>query len=107
MTQSKHTSGPWIVEQTKQMKKQDENIVIYGPRKEVICHLLCPDLRPYNYDNAHLIAAAPDLLKTLKEILYLDAVKQADPKRLSVDEDLNLAKKKAREAIAKANGGAQ
>ena len=62
---SKHTKGPWRIYQN----PRTETVHIIGYKSDHICVL-----GPYPYDdegkaNASLIAAAPEMLKTLKNVL--------------------------------------
>ncbi|MDZ5813883.1 hypothetical protein U4I65_02380 [Stenotrophomonas maltophilia] len=99
---SKHTPGPWGIEQT-----DDTNWIGFmrpdGRKVElIVCttqrdNFFKPDVQDKNDANARLIAAAPELLEALKDaVCALDCCGKDYP-----------AAEKARAAIAKATGGAQ
>jgi hypothetical protein len=84
---SKHTPGPWII--TGSMISSDDDTTV--------CLLTSyRDMTPRQTANARLIAAAPELLRALQEI-----VDAADGKGW---EQLDAGFGKARAAIAKAEG---
>jgi hypothetical protein len=96
MSDVKHTPGPWGIEQT-------ENHNWIGPLRnkshkvwEIVCSTergpLKPDALERSDANAHLIAAAPDLLEACKAALW------AGIKDIDGEPDL------VRAAIAKAEG---
>ena len=91
---SKHTPGPWEV------AYQDKNgqSVVKGEHIEVATcwHHCVGSIEKEMHANARLIAAAPELLEALKEIV--DAADGAGW------EQLDPSFKKARAAIAKATG---
>ena len=89
MSKAEHTKGPWAVNPT---SAQVDAFV--GVKPLPICQLLWPTDERTEAEteaNAHLIAAAPDLLAALKRIVVV-----AD--RATVEFD------RARAAIAKAEG---
>lgn len=99
---SKHTPGPWGIEQT-----DDTNWIGFmrpdGRKVElIVCttsrdNFFKPETQEQNDANARLIAAAPELLEALKDaVCALDCCGKDYP-----------AAEKARAAIAKATGGAQ
>jgi hypothetical protein len=94
MNEAKHTPGPWSVEPY----SRDSGHQITVPLKiDNVCIAIAPDLwdcdggRATCEANAHLIAAAPDLLAALKEVVRI-----SDRKHDAWDA--------ARVAIAKAEG---
>jgi hypothetical protein len=57
-------------------------------------------------ENAHLIAAAPDLLEALEKCIYIIGHPKDEPETLwRTDDEINNAYMQARAAIAKAKGG--
>ena len=92
---SKHTPGPWEVEQDGPwtlVRGRDPEL----PSDDIPGPLVCtPADNGYTQANAHLIAAAPDLLAALKEIVAGISV-GTDPDHPWI--------KEARAAIAKAEG---
>jgi hypothetical protein len=95
----KHTPGPWKVAGQYRAHHQDEvRLRIDGPKGYIAL------TEPYNGSNkeivanAHLIAAAPDLLEALEKILVLNATQG-----VGYDE-WEGATEMADKAIAKAEG---
>lgn len=97
----KHTPGPWEIAPYAGSGRQ-----IYGPNSRGIC--IC-GLAPNPFDpdstendpDAHLIAAAPDMLAALERAaVFLDDIAEA-----SMNPDANDAASMVRAAIAKATGG--
>jgi len=69
MKQPKHTPGPWKLT-TIQGKKYSEQI--HNKDMTFICDFNCNPMHPMTKEeraNAHLIAAAPEMLETLEYIL--------------------------------------
>jgi hypothetical protein len=106
MTQ--HTPGPWTVGHTRTFTHSGgifgtETAVHYGDavnRGNCIAHAYGHGALSHSEDDARLIAAAPDLLEALKEML-------ANPAGdYDTTDDYEKACKKAHAAIAKATGGA-
>ena len=87
---SKRTQGPWVINQ---FGGQDKWAI--GPS---VSHRVCD---VYGEANAHLIAAAPDLLAALREIVddYSDRFDPDDP---STNPGIKLSIKQAHDAIVKA-----
>jgi hypothetical protein len=94
---TQHTPGPWKV-------KAGSNAVLAG-RKQICSHVNAASVLPVNivqdYEiataNARLIAAAPDLLEALKDIVeFWDSIVPTDA--------VNQMHINARAAIAKATG---
>ena len=89
---SKHTPGPWIIKAKKTTASYDLRIT------KMVQEWILP--RPYEFKdseheaNTHLIAAAPDLLEALQEIVRNDPYNQSSAGII------------ARAAIAKATGEA-
>lgn len=110
-TKPKYTPGPWKVTDLDQhpgIENHDGSvsIVIFGYRKWVDANT-CDDsgvrgkTRKQAIANAHLIAAAPDLLEALES--YVEALFDG-PENLTSRRNDEL-EEKARRAIAKAKGG--
>lgn len=101
MSESKHTPGPWVVED-----ETDPMLTILAPSAngDVVAHIVDVDwlddpakVGPQCLANARLIAAAPDLLEALTELTDAAAKVWSDPFiRGAVD--------RARAAILKATG---
>jgi len=89
--ETKHTPGPWDV--------CEDDINVYAPNSDTAItnqdHICAPD-KVEAAANARLIAAAPELLEALRVLLAHGGTAYEAH-----------AKEKAREAIAKADGGAQ
>lgn len=95
-TTSKHTPGPWHVD--------GDNV--FGQCENWFGYLICEPLggTPEQAQaNAALIAAAPDLLATLEEIVDCHA---ALTRQVGHNDDTAVCLVAARAAIAKAKGGA-
>lgn len=97
---AKQTPGPWGYSLGKD-SSGDSTIVIYGP-KQNICTMDTesvnggPFTMPMNAEaNARLIAAAPDLLEALRDLVHVMATKY---------EDYRPALARATDAICKAEG---
>lgn len=91
---TKHTPGPW------EMNVGQDGAVVYHPDQGTIADIPM-DLSAHPH-NARLIAAAPELLEALRELLNApdpDEVEDATPRFRAV--------MKAHAAIAKATGGAR
>lgn len=77
---SKHTPGPWTIDHANSQDNAD--VGIHGPDIDGLSSLIICDLCLDGYDqkmqvaNAKLIAAAPELLEALLEVLPL--VKHTD-----------------------------
>ena len=94
MSAAQHTPGPWTFYRESSCDRGDS----YGVKAPAPHYWVVPTLN-INPEDAHLIAAAPDLLEALKEIVkFWDS---AIPGELVSDMHIN-----ARAAIAKATGGA-
>lgn len=87
---SKHTPGPWIVRQCggNGYSGQKGYAIDFNEDQEQVADFV------YEEADAHLIAAAPDLLEALQEIAEYPALDALEMKRI------------ARNAIAKARGEA-
>lgn len=94
MSEQKHTPGPWRVEKIDQ-HHGDYGIQVVGSNDEVICDNEAYYPHALDEKNAHLIAAAPEMLKALCDLV--EAVEDND--RDSLRELLA-----AHSAIAKAKG---
>lgn len=91
---SKHTPGPWVVHPTSiHPAVRSVGTAEVGPRR--ICTVGSTNGNPIDLLNAHLIAAAPELLQALKF-----AVQQNEHDILMTSEEL----RQCRAAIAKATG---
>ncbi|MEN6384599.1 MAG: hypothetical protein ABFD79_05320 [Phycisphaerales bacterium] len=109
MTNTKHTPAPWNVGSTCMPKSVDSNYLIHSANSISIAEVYKPNdkfrCREYNADvsraNARLIAAAPELLQALEEIL----IAFSDSIRLGGENaEKYLAVQGAALAIAKAKG---
>ncbi len=105
---SKHTQGPWYVVKTETGKvyvRNEGGLISEGPRPfsyDKQFERYCQECEEYEA-NAHLIAAAPDLLGALK--LMADAV-ELEMKVFGEEPEQGSRLKIAQAAIAKATGGA-
>jgi len=105
MSAAKHAPGPWVV--IPQKTPQGDIATVYNtPDGWVSIHAptwLNIGDQKVTMANARLIAAAPDLLETLKEIVgFWDSIVPID----CVNDCVNDLHVKARVAIAKATGEA-
>lgn len=91
MSETKHTPGPWYVEQGHEMKDNGTYWQVHDGHDAICCNQFC--YADNSESNAHLIAAAPELLEALKETLDVAT-------RSEVGEFAD----RARVAIAKADG---
>ncbi len=104
-----HTPGPWVAQRDWEsvFSPDPEELEFYMKRpitairsltadKDVA---LCHDLFEFNPDDARLMAAAPDLLEALEELLHAP-----DPDEVEDFASLYRAITKAHAAIAKAKG---
>jgi hypothetical protein len=64
MTQSKHTPGPWVW-----ISKSDYDDTVYRELSPDIISPTCEEGLTVYQENACLIAAAPDLLEALKDMM--------------------------------------
>jgi hypothetical protein len=109
MSETKHTPAPWFVSGVRikmdrqvfhgiarydEAKKQDETIACVG--YDTITGLGMAD--------AHLIAAAPELLDELTRIVFIYGMNNAEPEELRTS--LGNVIESAAAVIAKAEGGA-
>jgi hypothetical protein len=106
MKTTNHTPGPWAVETAKRFIGDSEEtydslcVTFSSPlRAKLICELGA-DTLPDNPHNAHLIAAAPDLLDILRDLLDWGRV-HISPAH---DTAAHLLLVRAFEAVAKAEG---
>ncbi len=101
---SKHTSGPWFYGED----SDDEWYFAAAHDPNVQLGWVCPNEYGTQEANARLIAAAPELLEALQELLASDRAKPFEIVGRDTDgHPLNaagVARKKARAAIAKATG---
>lgn len=92
MSNTTHTPGPWATEGFDQIYASTGNfyggLIVGGNEEDIVAQCVMPH-------NARLIAAAPDLLGALQELLGCDKT------QTSIG-----AVMRARAAIAKATGGA-
>lgn len=87
------TPGPWRFEPHPWRKEAE----IYGSDGRLVCVLWAMDMA-HQHANAHLIAAAPDLLEAARQVmLFVDGARM-----ISHDDEPMVW---LREAIAKAQGG--
>ena len=106
---SKHTQGPWKALRSNEdwhgpmwdIEPDEEpspftRISAKDGQRVVACHDLC-EIKP---EDARLIAAAPDLLETLKDLVCLAEAAMRESGEYQIEAEL----KDARAAIAKATG---
>lgn len=106
--ETKHTPGPWVIEDS--VKGWDDNVAIKSEDGEYIG--LVSWLNDEQKPNAHLIAAAPDLLEALQkcQTVLEWVVEQAGGPQCEHEGGVvcfcqeNAAISTARAAIAKATG---
>lgn len=99
---SKHTPGPWVAGR---IFEESRWVEIYKIKDNGMPSLPFAACKHFDEEaNARLIAAAPDLLDVLKELAALDfgALIMNDDDERRID----FVARKARTAIAKAEGGA-
>ena len=92
-TKTKHTPGPWHIG----VRQPTSDKFVFGPKGEEVAN--CDRLTNYadeNLANARLIAAAPDMLAILKEVIT-----QTDMNLINIDHALFQVIK---DAISKAEG---
>lgn len=96
MTNTKHTPGPWEV--------GEEGEILAGSSEFLVATAYHG--RPAQEANARLIAAAPELLKTVKELVSLvcDSGLGTISEYLPVNPESIERIKRARQAIARAEG---
>lgn len=93
-----HTPGPWVVRTT-----EDGRIAIYSKADSLwITEMLRPMPILNSEANAHLIAAAPEMLEALKELK--NQIRVRHKMNVKKDYSLLLADAAAGKAIAKAEG---
>ena len=102
---SKHTPGPWIIDRERPEfrfvgEDTPEEIGIVGPNGYVLARVIGEraDTDADGIEDARLIAAAPELLGALQQLLTISP--------FSDHNEIRDAKAVAREAIAKAIGTA-
>ena len=94
MAEAKHTPGPWLADGASVYEERDDF--------SVICNFWSSSLPEWEA-NARLIAAAPDLLEALEQlVIEYDDVELANAEPSSLTAAFNAA----RAAIAKAKGEA-
>ena len=105
MSEAKHTPGPWTISDDHGQRwiettaGNDDTIAQVFRRNNSVSAA-----RDIEYTaNAHLIAAAPELLEALKEITS-DYADRFDLDSLSTNPGIKSSIKQARTAIAKATG---
>lgn len=105
---SKHTPGPWVAVGTDPAEggnwfwiKAQPAPVMRGFTKEIGVVNGSQD-DPEQQANARLIAAAPELLEALRDLLLHAYITDVDP--ADVDEEDRARESRARAAIAKATG---
>jgi hypothetical protein len=102
MSEGKHTPGPWLLEVDKSMRGE---WVIRSPSDNSL--MGNADYYPWQSGNiydAHLIAAAPDMLKALEQFVeeYVELVNSGDAGFWNPEDEDKV--KFARAAISKAKG---
>ena len=103
MSNAKHTPGPWFIDHSMKRFAEPGHIAISAANHAVLAQVV---VRMDDEDedsgwllaNAHLIAAAPELLEALQRLSD-----QCERLRLSGQKETD-AERKARAAIAKATG---
>jgi len=115
MTQSKHTSGPWVIDNEEFGQPITNGIVRYCPPYGgggyitiADCSLAATGNNPEWQANARLIAAAPELLEALEQIIQptmINGDKQikVDWQQLAPGEKI-IRWESAKKTIAKARG---
>lgn len=99
MSTTQHTPGPWNVEHP----YGEPGVYVASPNTGLVAKLYAPDA-PANIEaNAHLIAAAPELLSALREVMRFADGKQ-HTKDAQTGESVGVVWAKARAAIFKAEG---
>lgn len=113
---TKHTPGPWTVKESRTYPERRYVHEIAADGSDVTVTTLCGapaddrEAAEGQAADAHLIAAAPDLLAALKSttlMLSYEATsheESGDPKRRTYVESIRAQVALAREAIAKAEG---
>ncbi len=96
MTQTTHTPGPWILEKG---KAHDLIVDKDGTPIAEINTFIGPFGRDENNANAHLIAAAPELLRAIELIINSDMAQREEDEG-NISTELSIA----RAAYAKATG---
>lgn len=93
-----HTPGPWHI-------GMRPGPIVYGPAGEQVVSLLDPlVVDSENRANAHLIAAAPDLLAALEACISAGSMIQQGKRGGEVMGQLSAAIDRARAVVAKARG---
>lgn len=110
MSDAKHTPGPWLVDRDPRIGMAWNNHIV-DQHGNAVCFMAHSNGRDTERDeaNASLIAAAPDLLEALQEVLATNRATSRLPKtvleaELMLDR-IRAAAAKAEAAIAKATGG--
>jgi hypothetical protein len=94
----KHTPGPWIIDRSHKVDRDGTTIWA----DDVIIADCVPDQHENHKANAHLIAAAPDLLEAMKELFKQCAMTHKHWGDGCNNREATAAIKAARAAIAKA-----
>lgn len=101
MSEAKYTKGPWVIHESNAIvgEKLDDHPIWLRP----VIARFATGVRP---EDARLMAAAPELLEALIELLsYAPGFYENDPRSdAEIDAGHDAAYKKARAAIAKALG---
>ncbi|PKR56375.1 hypothetical protein [Thalassospira lohafexi] len=97
---SKHTPGPWVFYADTPSVEPNWNIITNGSRQFVVANIHIEAGNERDEANAHLIAAAPDLLDVCKAV-FDDVASIDNESCLSLEVGRAL-----KAAIAKAEGGA-
>jgi hypothetical protein len=67
---NEHTSGPWRIEEGFDHETEEsQGLAVYSADDDIICSL--PGIGRHDFANAALIAAAPELLAALQQILAM------------------------------------
>lgn len=109
-TPTKHTPGPWTVEIVKDGGNWTYNVRTVKPHNPAGClgkHIATcnPLMEARGESNASLIAAAPDLLAALEDLVERAGTSMHQANSDGAEYDVDAELKAAYAAIAKAKGG--
>ncbi|MEM9372614.1 MAG: hypothetical protein AAGA55_03140 [Planctomycetota bacterium] len=109
-TDSKHTPGPWSLPwcmgMLRHISRNVDTDAFFYQDEDDDSEVVYPNYYHNGGVDAHLIAAAPDLLEACQELLL--AEQYAESAGVTIDDHMKRSDRMAclREAIAKAEGGA-
>jgi hypothetical protein len=102
-----HTSGPWVIVRRESASGIGQVLEVLDANGDAVCNDETYYPTPLDERNAPLIAAAPDLLNTLRELVEIvDAAISAGDWKVDGCCDPSLSLDWALAAIAKAEGRA-